>query len=125
MDRLKITVETAGHKASQDDPEGTAGREDVIVFEDFETMDRVLSEANLEILEAIVTYRPDSMRETATLVDRDIKDVHHNLTELESFGLIEFEQVGRAKRPVAGFDAIEIEVPFLPENGPPLLESDV
>lgn len=57
--------------------------------------------ANLTPLEAIVTERPDSIRETADAVDRDYEDVHRNLTELESLGVIEStDGVDGRKKPV-------------------------
>lgn len=70
---------------------------------------RILSEVNLELLETISEEEPESMRATADLVDRDFKEVHGNLTELESLGLIEFEQDGRAKRPVVPYDDIQLD----------------
>jgi Predicted transcriptional regulator len=50
------------------------------------------------------------MRAAAELVDRDFKEVHRNLTELERLNVIEFEESGRAKRPVVRFDEIDVEV---------------
>lgn len=71
---------------------------------------RVLSEVNLELIRTIAKHEPASMRETAELVDRDFKEVHGNLTELETLGLIEFEQDGRAKRPIVPYDDIQLDI---------------
>lgn len=71
---------------------------------------RLLSPTNLALLRTIREHDPDSMRETAALVDRDFKDVHRNLTELEALNVIEFEDDGRSKRPVVRFDEIDVEV---------------
>lgn len=71
---------------------------------------RVLSEVNLELIRTIAKHEPASMRETAELVDRDFKEVHRNLTELETLGLIEFEQDGRAKRPIVPYDDIRLDI---------------
>lgn len=71
---------------------------------------RVLSEVNLELIRAIAEHEPQSMREAAELVDRDFKEVHGNLTELETIGLIEFEKEGRAKRPVVPFDKMQLDI---------------
>lgn len=71
---------------------------------------RVLSEVNLELIRTIAKHKPASMRETAKLVDRDFKEVHGNLTELESLGLIEFKQEGRSKRPVVPYDDIQLDI---------------
>jgi predicted transcriptional regulator len=88
----------------------------VLNFENYADMARLLSEKNLELLDAIAEDEPESMRDAAALVDRDIKDVHRNLTELENLHLIEFEQHGRAKRPVVKYDTIEIEVMLRPDE---------
>lgn len=71
---------------------------------------RVLSEVNLELIRTIAEHEPASMRETAEFVDRDFKEVHGNLTELETLGLIEFEQEGRAKRPIVPYDDIQLDI---------------
>lgn len=71
---------------------------------------RVLSEANIELLRTIAAHEPKSMRETATLVERDFKDVHRNLTELADLGIIEFVQDGQAKRPVVRFDELVVDI---------------
>jgi predicted transcriptional regulator len=73
---------------------------------------RILSAVNLELLRTIAEQKPQSMRETAELVGRDFKEVHRNLTELEALNLVEFEQEGRAKRPVVPFDAMKLDISF-------------
>lgn len=71
---------------------------------------RVLSATNLELIRAIATEEPESMRATARLVDRDVKDVHSDLTELTEYGLVELRDEGQAKRPVVWYDEIELRV---------------
>lgn len=77
-------------------------------------LSRLLSPKNLELLEAISEYEPDSIREAAELVDRDYKQVHRNLSELEDIGVIEFEGggSGQAKKPKLAYDGLEIDIPF-------------
>ena len=88
----------------------------VLVLEDDADLARLVSETNIELLRAIRNHEPTSMRETAVLVERDHKEVHRNLTELETLGIIEFERDGRAKRPIVRFDAIEIDIPVTAED---------
>lgn len=71
---------------------------------------RLLSEKNLELLEAIAEHEPSSMREASKLVDRDFKEVHRNLTELDTLDVIEFWEEGRSKRPVVQYDNVEIAI---------------
>ncbi|WP_254832399.1 hypothetical protein [Haloglomus salinum] len=82
----------------------------VLVLEDETALQRLLSPANLELLGAIREHEPESMRATAELVDRDFKEVHRNLTELDALNVITLEQDGRAKRPVVRFDELDIEL---------------
>lgn len=82
----------------------------VLVLESESDLQRLLSPANLALLRSIRRHEPASMRAAADLVERDFKDVHRNLTELEQLNVIEFEEEGRAKRPVVRFDEIDIEV---------------
>jgi len=86
------------------------GSRHVLVLEDEDDLQRLLSPANLALLRAIRQDEPASMRAAADLVDRDFKEVHRNLTELERLNVIEFEDAGRAKRPRVRFDEIDVEV---------------
>jgi predicted transcriptional regulator len=86
----------------------------VLNFGSYAELGRLLSQKNLELLEAIFESEPESIRDTAELVDRDYKQVHRNLSELEDIGVIEFEGggPGRAKKPVLAYDGLEIDIPF-------------
>ena len=80
-----------------------------LTVESLGTLARVLRETNLELLQAIAEHNPESMRETARLVERSIPQVKANLDELETYGLLRYEQNGRAKRPVLPYDDIRID----------------
>jgi len=86
----------------------------VLNFESYTELSRLLSPKNLELLDSISDHGPESIREAAELVDRDYKQVHRNLTELESIGVIEFEGggSGQAKKPLLAYDGLEIDIPF-------------
>lgn len=91
----------------------TPPEDKVLSFEDLATFGQLFSAAKLELLQAIATHEPASIRETADLVGRDVKNVHGNLNDLAEFGLVTFEQEGRSKRPVVGFDEIEVTIPLV------------
>ena len=91
----------------------------VLVLEDEAELQRLLSPANLALLRAIREHEPESMRAAADLVGRDFKEVHRNLTELESLNVIEFEKDGRSKRPVVRFDEIDVEVSLTNSDAEP------
>lgn len=86
----------------------------ILNFESYDDLDRLMRTANLELIEVIVADQPSSIRETATAVDRDYREVHRNLEELESLGVVEFEDDGQRKRPIlrAGAKAIDFSIQF-------------
>jgi predicted transcriptional regulator len=90
----------------------------VLNFSSYAELSRLLSPKNLELLETISKHNPASIRETAELVDRDYKQVHRNLSELEDISVIEFEggDVGKAKQPKLAYDGLEIDIPFTQSN---------
>ncbi len=82
----------------------------VLNFEDFGDVETLMRTSNLDLLEAIATQRPESIRQTAAVVDRDYREVHRNLEQLESLGVIEFDDDGQTKRPIlrGGADSVDI-----------------
>jgi predicted transcriptional regulator len=83
-----------------------------VTFQREEDLQRLLSAKNIQILRSIARESPESIRALARSVGRDIRQVHDNLEELETYGLVVFEEEGRAKRPSVWYDEIEIEVPI-------------
>jgi predicted transcriptional regulator len=81
----------------------------ILNFEDFAEIEQLMRRSNLTLLKAIVNDQPASIRQTAEAVGRDYKEVHRNLEELESLGVIEFEEDGASKKPVlrGGADTID------------------
>ena len=84
----------------------------ILDFESFGEVERLMRRSNLELVETIATEQPSSIRATATAVDRDYKDVHRNLDELESLGVIEFVTEGTSKRPILRAGTTEIDFSF-------------
>ena len=82
------------------------------VYNDPEELHRITRPKNLELLRAIARETPASIRETARLVERDVRQVHQNLEELEGLGLVEFEETGNARRPSVWYDELNIELPL-------------
>lgn len=84
----------------------------VLDFEDFDEVERLMRRSNLELLRTVARERPESIRETARFVGRDYKDVHRNLQELESLGVIEFTSEGVSKRPILRNGTEEVSFSF-------------
>ncbi|MFB6361472.1 MAG: hypothetical protein ABEH59_09145 [Halobacteriales archaeon] len=83
----------------------------IIRFADEHQLGEVFNERTYRLLRIIRDEQPDSIRETARLVDRDVKNVHQELSRLEALGVIRFDDAGQAKRPVFPFDDLVIS-PF-------------
>ena len=60
----------------------------------------------------IAEDRPASIRETARLAERGVKNVHKELTRLEAMGVVRFADEGRSKRPVFPYDELVVTIPF-------------
>jgi predicted transcriptional regulator len=76
----------------------------------------VLNERTYTLLRVIRSDEPDSIRETARLVGRDVKNVHEEVTTLEALGIIRFDEDGQSKRPVFPYDDLIIS-PFAHDDG--------
>jgi predicted transcriptional regulator len=111
--RTRSRIKTAQEGDDLDDTQP------VLNFGSYAELSRLLRPKNLELLEAISEHDPASIREAAKRVNRDYKQVHRNLSELEDIGVIEFEGggSGKAKKPTLAYDGLEIDIPFAQSNG--------
>jgi predicted transcriptional regulator len=126
MPTLKVTVgerdrldqRTRNRLKAAQEGEDLEDAQPVLNFGSYAELSRLLSPKNLELLNAISEHEPASIREAAELVDRDYKQVHRNLSELEDIGVIDFKGggSGRAKKPMLAYDGLEIDIPFTGSN---------
>ncbi|GGI95441.1 hypothetical protein GCM10008995_01900 [Halobellus salinus] len=86
-------------------------------FTSYDDLLGTLTPRVLDLIEAIRREEPASINETARVVDRDVKNVHEELSQLAQLGIIFFEEDGQRKRPVVWFDELVINLPFGPETG--------
>lgn len=84
-----------------------------VVYDDPDDVHLVTRPKNLELLRTIVQHEPASIRETARLVERDVRQVHRNLSELADLHLIELVEDGQSKRPQVWYDGIELDLPLI------------
>lgn len=116
---LVVTVQTdeeayemgreAIERLARDEPVETP---DTFSVPDVKTLFETFTPKTMRLLETIADAEPDSIREAARLVDRDVKNVHQELTQLHRLGLVRFEQDGQAKRPRFPYEEVVISVPF-------------
>jgi predicted transcriptional regulator len=121
---LVVTVRSPGEFGANvtDDIESLERDEPVdsaptLAFTSYDDLMGTLTPRVLELIEAIRREGPSSINETARVVDRDVKNVHEELTRLARLGVVLFEEEGRSKRPVVWFDELIIDLPFGPEDG--------
>jgi predicted transcriptional regulator len=86
-------------------------------FTSYDDLMETLTPRVLDLIEAIRREEPASINETARVVDRDVKNVHEELSRLAQLGIIFFEENGQRKRPIVWFDELVITLPFDPETG--------
>ena len=86
-------------------------------FTSYDDLMETLTPRVLDLIEAIRREEPASINETARVVERDVKNVHEELSRLAQLGIIFFEEDGQSKRPVVWFDELVINLPFDPETG--------
>ena len=86
-------------------------------FSSYDELMSTLTPRVLDLIEAIRHEEPISINETARVVERDVKNVHEELSQLAQLGIIFFEEDGQRKRPVVWFDELVISLPFEPETG--------
>jgi len=107
-DALQFVHEAETNEQSKHDEKG------VIQFGSYDDLVGSLTPLRLELIQAIAANNPQSMREAARLVDRDVSDVHSDLKHLEVLGILELEEggPGGAMQPVVPFDRIEMHIDY-------------
>lgn len=93
-----------------DDQDRTA----TLQFGTYDDLVDSLTPLRLELIQAIAEHAPESMREAARLVDRDVSDVHSDLKHLETLGILELKEggPGGAMQPIVPFDRIEMHIDY-------------
>lgn len=116
---LRVTIDSESDRSDLEDTlaaldagEDVDPKPSTLSVEDLETFGRLFRPTNLELLEAIASHEPSSIRDLARVVDRHPPEVTQNVTELADYGLVELEQDGRAKRPVVWYDEIDVDIPI-------------
>ena len=74
-----------------------------------ETAEKVLTEKRIEIVEEIAENDISSMRDLARRLDRDVSIVSRDLDVLFEAEVVDFEEKGRAKKPVLAHENIFVE----------------
>ncbi|ERH00711.1 MAG: putative transcriptional regulator [Halonotius sp. J07HN6] len=105
VDDITETIETLDRDERVETPP-------TLSFESYDELMETLTPRVLDLIEAIRHEEPASINETARVVDRDVKNVHEELSRLAQLGIVFFEEEGQRKRPVVWFDELVINLPF-------------
>lgn len=82
----------------------------VVNFQDASRLQRVLTPRRLELVRSLMNAPADSIRDLADRLDRDVRQVHDDVTLLGEYRIVHFEADGSAKRPVVPYETVRIEV---------------
>lgn len=119
---LTITVHSTAERETQpeaatEEPSET-DLSPTLSFQSYDALMTTLTPRVLELIETVRNEEPASINETARISDRDVKNVHEELSQLAQLGIIFFESDGQRKRPVVWFDELVINLPFqTPDEG--------
>lgn len=80
----------------------------VVNFQNPSDLRALLTDRRVELLRSVMAERPDSIRQLAVRLDRDVKSVHDDLQVLAEYDIVHFEQAGRAKRPFVPYETIQV-----------------
>ncbi len=102
----KRTVDIArgDHKSNSNDPK--------IWFSSIETMSKVLSQKNQDLLRIINIQHPESITSLANITGRAKSNLSRTLKTMESYGLIELVRENRKLRPVVKATGIRLDIQF-------------
>lgn len=107
--------EKALEKAREFD-EGEEVTETNVTFVEPSDVQRLLTPKRLEVIQTLMSEEVGSIRELAKLLDRNPSEVHEDVHTLEEYGVVEFREEGRAKKPIVPYEDIDISVTLSREN---------
>ena len=95
-----------------------AADEPKIWFTSIESLAKVLSDRNRELLAMIAESSPSSMHELAEKSGRALSNLSRTLKTMERYGLVQFEKgVGRTRIPWVMYTDIEFGLPLRAAHG--------
>lgn len=88
----------------------------VVNFQNPSDLRALLTDRRVELLTSVMTAQPESIRQLAERLGRDVKSVHDDLQVLTEYDIVHFERDGRAKRPFVPYETIEVNLEISPSN---------
>ncbi len=78
-------------------------------FESVQSMAQVLSNANQELLKAILRHEPGSMKELAEITGRKPSNLSRTLRNMERYGIVELKRQKTTLKPIVKVKEFRIE----------------
>lgn len=106
----KKELKSIFHQVGQGKP---LPEEESLSFTDLETFRKCLTPKRLALLWTIAEHHPQSVRELAASVRREVKNVSDDLEYLCQVGLVEFRPStthGNARAPVVPYDRVDVSL---------------
>ncbi len=88
----------------------------VVNFQNPGDLRALLTDRRVELLKSVMAEQPESIRQLADRLERDVKTIHDDLQTLAEYDIVHFEQAGRAKRPFVPYETIEINLEISSPN---------
>lgn len=85
-------------------------REEILLIERQMKLFEALTQKRMELIRAVMESQPRSIRELASIVDRDVKNVFEDLKLLNKMRIIQLRRVGRCVRPAVRKKIIIIDL---------------
>ena len=82
----------------------------VVNVRDASRLQRVLTPRRLELVKSLMDEPAESIRSLAGRLDRDVRQVHDDLTLLNEYHIVHFREEDGAKQPFVPYDTVTIEV---------------
>ncbi len=73
---------------------------------------KVLTEERIRLISVIKERNPESIYELARILGRNRSSVMRDLRHLKKLGLVEFQNLGKRKKPVVNYEKISIVIPI-------------
>jgi len=116
--KIKITIQTVDDiksewKLALKGKVKSKPKDDEIIVAGLKTIAKIFSKTRMEILQTIITKKPQSIYELAKMLDRDFKNVHSDVQFLNDIGLIglkETKEGRKGMKPFARYSGIELDL---------------
>lgn len=87
-------------------------KESIIICSSFKIAEKLFSAPRLNILQAIISEKPESIKQLAKMVKKNFKNVYNDVIFLSDLGLIDLIEQGvpKALKPVPKYSGLELKL---------------